>query len=183
MKTLALLLALGFGLSVLPRAQEDAAPALPRTVVLVRHAETAASTMRERDPALSEAGEARAEALARLLARTEAALLLASPYARTQATLAPLAAALGGEVRTLPPDQPEAYVEAVRKLPPGAVAVVAGHSNTLPLLGEALGAPLPGLEEDARLGRVIAHDAYDRLFVVTLPESGAPGVLELRYGD
>jgi broad specificity phosphatase PhoE len=157
-------------------APEDVAPV---TVLLLRHAETAASTLENRDPPLSEEGRQRAQDLARLLGHSGAAHLFASQFERTQATLAPLAEALEVVVHEIDARDSARQVEALRALPPGAVAVVCGHSNTVPALVATLGGELDGLEDGN-----IAHDVHDRLFAVTLPatEGAATAVLELRYG-
>lgn len=170
------------GAALGPRPQ-DAAPAaapLPqRTVVLVRHAEKEAGGDAS-DPALSGAGEARAQRLAALLAKAGVTRLVASPYRRTRATLEPLARACGLDVETRPA-APRALAQELAQAPPGSVTVVAGHSNTLPALAAALGVRLTGLAaEDSELG----ENEYDRLVVITLPPAGAPvrpACLELRY--
>lgn len=168
-----------------PVGEARPAPAeKPVTVVLVRHAETAGSTRTGGDPELSEAGRGRARALARLLAHAGVTRLFSSEYARTRATLAPLAEALDAEVEVVSARDGAEQVERLRALPPGSVAVVAGHSNTVPGLVRALGGEVADLEE----GR-LRHAEYDRLFLVTLPSGVAlpPGdvavqTLELRYG-
>jgi phosphohistidine phosphatase SixA len=129
-------------LSISPRSgaeQGQPAPQKPVAVFLLRHAETAAPTGGGGDPELSEPGKARAQQLARLLGKAGVTHLFASEYARTQATLAPLAGALGLKVETVPAGESARQVAALRALPPGSVAVVAGHSNTVPALVEALG--------------------------------------------
>ncbi|MCZ6596244.1 MAG: phosphoglycerate mutase family protein [Planctomycetota bacterium] len=152
----------------------------PVTVFLVRHAEKATSPESDRDPELSEAGAKRAAHLARLLSKAGVTHLYASEYRRTQATLAPLAKKVGIELEVVSARSPGAQTEALVDLPPGSVAVVAGHSNTVPRLVEALGGEVRELA-DASLG----HDEYDRLFVVTLPagEGAATQTIELRYGE
>ena len=168
----------------LQTAEPPARPvASSRTVILLRHAEKGSDD--RRDPSLSEAGEARARALARLLSKAGVTQLFASEYKRTQATLAPLAAALDVPVVAHPASDSAGLVRRLRALPPGSVAVVAGHSNTVPELAAALGAALPALSETPR-GAMLAEEEYDRLFVLSFlatPAPGAPALLELRYGD
>lgn len=158
----------------------DAVAARPTTVILVRHGEKAGDD--PRDPGLSPAGEARALALARLLGHAGVTHLFASEYRRTQATLRPLAGATGHAPVIIPAADGAALLAALAALPDGAIAVVAGHSNTVPGLvtalgGEARGAP-PGPS-----GPQLPDDAHDRLFVVTIPARGEVQTLELRYGD
>jgi phosphohistidine phosphatase SixA len=167
-------------------AQETpgSAATLPRTVFFVRHAEKAQDD--PRDPSLSEAGSARADLLARTLEKTGVTHLFATEYRRTKLTLEPLAEALGLEITVIGARDGSSQLEAVRVLPPGAVAVVAGHSNTVPAMVADLGGSLAELTDSSH-GRVLAEDEYDRLIAVVLPPAGAPGLapraLDLRYGD
>ncbi|HLU38861.1 MAG TPA: phosphoglycerate mutase family protein [Planctomycetota bacterium] len=157
---------------------KQAAPAAPHTVILVRHAEKASDG---EDPDLSDGGKQRAEALARLLAHAGVRRLVATPYARTRATLEPLARVTGVAIDVAPADRPAQLAAELRAAEPGSVTVVAGHSNTLPSLARALGVQLRDL--DAR--GWLRDDAFDRVFVVTLPPRDAalsPALLELRYG-
>ncbi|MEM7308470.1 MAG: phosphoglycerate mutase family protein [Planctomycetota bacterium] len=157
----------------------------PVTVFLVRHAETAGSTKTERDPALSEEGRERAAALSRLLAKAGVTHLFASEFVRTGTTVGPLAEALGLEVKHIGAREGDAQAEALRALPPGSIAVVAGHSNTVPALVRKLGGgQLADLEQHATYGEMFPHDAYDRLVQVILPaaEGTAAQTIELRYG-
>lgn len=145
----------------------------PKTVIVVRHAEKA--TDDPRDPALSEAGEERAVALARLLEDAEVSHLYATEFRRTQDTLAPLSVVSGAAVQMVPARDPRALVSAISNLPRGSVAVVAGHSNTVPALVKLL---VP--ERDAF---ELAESDYDRLYAITLTgERGPAAVLSLRYG-
>jgi len=156
----------------------------PVTVFLVRHAEKLPGE--ERDPELSPAGRTRSERLAELLGATGVTHLFASEYRRTQATLAPLAERVGGAVEVVGAREEDALVERLRELPPGAVAVVAGHSNTTPGVVRALAREPQGLV-DSRWGRILPDDAYDRLYLVVLPPEGrarelvGARLLELRY--
>jgi broad specificity phosphatase PhoE len=180
MKILALLASLAFLVGM--TTQEDA-PEPPVLVVVLRHAEAESSTAGERDPELSEAGAERAAVLARLLGEAGVTHLFASEYQRTQATLAPLADALELEVVVVPARDSAAQVASLRALPPGAVAVVAGHSNTVPTLARELGGEMRDLVEQPGHGTVLPHEAYDRIAQVVLPAGGGAGrMIELRYG-
>jgi broad specificity phosphatase PhoE len=153
-------------------------------VVLVRHAEKD-SAKDKTDPPLTELGTQRAEELARLLGHAGVTRLVASEFQRTQATLAPLAAATGLSVETRPAKELEALALELAAAPAGSVTVVAGHSNTIPALAKALGVTLGELDANGYL----ADDQYDRLFVLTVGVSAAEGpagastvALELSYG-
>lgn len=146
-----------------------AAQAPATTVILVRHAEKAAAPAD--DPPLSELGQRRVVALGELLAESSITRIFASDKRRTQDTVKPLAERLGLPVEVVPAKDTVALVAAIRAKPGGTV-LVAGHSNTLGPIAEALGAPGPP---------AIADDDYDNLYVVTLPASGPVTLLRLRF--
>jgi len=165
----------------LARRAQEAAPAGPHTVILVRHAEK--DTAKDKnDPPLTERGTQRAEELARLLGHAGVTRLVASEFQRTQATLAPLAAATGVALETRPAKELAALAAELAAAPAGSVTVVAGHSNTVPALAKALGVTLTELDANGYL----ADDQYDRLFLLTVGAGAAEAqsrslTLELRY--
>ena len=164
--------------------QDAAEPVSPTVVFLLRHAEATGSTQGDRDPALSEAGTERAQELGRLLGVAGVTHLFASEFQRTQLTLAPLAEALEHEVTVVSARDADAQIAALRELPPGSVAVVAGHSNTVPQLAARLGVTMRDTVEHEDYGTMLPHDAYDRIAEVILPADGAPArLVELRYGE
>ena len=130
------------------------------TVILVRHAEKVDDS---RDPLLSEAGEARAQELARLLAPRGISAIFTTQYQRTRLTAAPLAARL-----QLTPTVVEASVSAdtlARRIREhsGTTVLVVGHSNTVPVIIRALGGPDIGQIPDAE---------YDNLYILRLHADG-----------
>ncbi len=132
-------------------------PSLAQEVVLLRHAEKAT----EADPGLTPDGQARAQALASLLRATPPTMILTSPARRTRDTAAPTAAQAGVTVEAVPippGDMPTHIRMTAEKLAPlkaGQVALVVGHSNTVPAIIKALGGPtIPDLPECA----------FDRLY-------------------
>jgi len=146
----------------------------PKTVIVVRHAEKA--TDDPRDPNLSEAGVARAQALARMLEHAGVTHLYASEYRRTQQTLQPLSLLTGAAVQVVPARDPAAVLSAIEQLPRNGVAVVAGHANTVPGLVGALAKGSEPFE--------LSEADYDRLYFVTRVEgSGKSTLLELRFGE
>lgn len=147
----------------------QSAECTPATVVVVRHAEKADGP--KGDPTLSELGHARAAALGRLLAASRPTALWATHLQRTQQTLAPLAAQTGLPVQTLPADNTAGLIETLRTRR-DRLAVVAGHSNTVPEIVAGLGVGDPVVMTEAD---------YDRLFVVTLGCDGQSSLLELRF--
>lgn len=164
----ALLLALcGCAAPVRAAAQE------PTVVVLVRHAEKAASG--GQDPELSEAGTARAGALAAALADAGVDAVVTTQLRRTQLTAQPLMRELGlahEVVATGGADHPGAVADAVRRHA-GQTVLVVGHSNTVPAIVTALGAP--------PMGELCDHE-YSMLFVVVLRPGEAPTLVRSRYG-
>lgn len=167
-------------------AQEPAAkPVDPVTVILVRHAETAGDTSGggSANPGLSEDGQARAARLAKLFGNAGITHAFSSEFNRTQQTVAPLAKAAGVETMSISARDPEAQLKALRALDPGSVAVVCGHSNTVPAYAKELGADPQRLEDHPRYGGLIPHGDYGRIYVVTLP--GVKGAnshgIELNY--
>ena len=135
------------------------------TIFVVRHAERADAT---KDPDLSEAGRARAEALAKALRDANITAICATEFKRTQQTAAPLAKALGITVTVLQAQDSAALIAKLRAL--NGNALVVGHGDTIPNLIKAL-----GLSEPIN----IAENDYDNLFSVVL--DGKPQLIRLRY--
>ncbi len=144
----------------------------PTTLFIVRHAEKVDDGTK--DPPLADEGHARAEALARLLRDAGLNAVYATPYRRTQETAARLAEQLNLHVTTYEA-QGAALADTLRSRHTGQQVLVVGHSNTVPMLLNAL----LGAERYQQLGEM----EYDALFVVTLAENGTAGVALLRYGD
>lgn len=149
--------------------------AAAQTVILVRHAEKAAEP--KADPPLTPAGTARADALARTLRDAHLTHVITSGLARTRETAAPAARAAGVTPTTVAiTDTTAAHVAAtvaaVRTLPRDAVALVVGHSNTIPLIAAGLGAVDPAAIPDC---------AFDGMLVMTLGRT-PPATVATRYG-
>lgn len=155
-------------------------PALATTVILVRHAEAVANA--GNDPELTDAGRARAAALADALRNAGVTAIFTTHYRRTIQTGEPTARAvnapliaekIGGGAGGL-----DAYVrrivQVVHEKHAGSTVVIVGHSNTVPALVQAFGGVDAG---------EIAHDAYDALFVVTTGAPGSGRVIRARYGQ
>ena len=168
-----LFLALGCTASRPIDATPPTAAVAPRVVVLVRHAEKASDG--GEDPELTEAGARRAECLARTMRDAGVTHVFATTLQRTRHTVAPLADTLGLQVEVFEPDDYAAMLAALDRLPAGSVAVVAGHSNTLPTLATRLGAPLSGLDDDGYL------PVYDRLDIIVRDQPDHGARLQLRY--
>jgi phosphohistidine phosphatase SixA len=163
-------------------AQGDASGGKVTTVFLVRHAERAQEPAQ--DPALTEAGRARAEALARLLSGAGVKAVYTSQFARTKQTAEPLAKLLGVPVSpvslALKPDRPrEISEQSIRELKgkveghAGEAVLVVGHTNSVPDLIRALGGDTVPTMDESR---------FDDLFVVTVYAPGRAKVVQLKYG-
>lgn len=131
-------------------------------VILVRHAERAdagapagAAMTGTPDPELSEAGKARAQALARMLKDAGITAIYTTEFRRTIDTALPLSDALGLVSTTVSSRDQAGLVEKIKAHAGGAVLVV-GHSNTVPAIIKALGGP------DLTIG----DNEYDSLFFV-----------------
>lgn len=137
-----------------------------KTVFVVRHAEKISNE----DERLTEAGKARGQRLARMLADAGIAAVYSTDTERTRGTAGPLA-----EARKLPVtiyDKPKALAEKLRTEHKEDAILVVGHSNTVPKLLEAL-----GCAESVS----IADDEYDNLFVVVPEDDGPATLVRLRY--
>ncbi|MBI1382284.1 MAG: hypothetical protein GC161_14495 [Planctomycetaceae bacterium] len=168
-----------FALPTVAASQVGEGTDAPRLVLLLRHGEKGEGD--KRDPPLSEVGLARAKALAELLAPARPALIAASEYRRTQDTVGPLAKAVGAEVQVLPAREPERWLAAVDALPPGSVAVLCGHSNTVPELCKRMGVELVDLEKGPA-GPQFAEHVHHRL-VCVVRGAAAPVHFELSLGE
>jgi phosphohistidine phosphatase SixA len=146
----------------------------PRTTIyLVRHGEKDL-TPGLADPSLTPAGEARAELLAKQLAKRHPAALFTTDTRRTRATLAPLAQATGLTPEVYSAKEPAGLAGRLQQEYAGKTVVVVGHSNTLLPLLAALGvAPLPG---------EIRDEEYNYLFKVTLRAGEPARLIMSRYG-
>ncbi len=143
------------------------------TIFVVRHAERAdtnsgAPAVMAADPALSDAGHARAASLASMLKDARITAIVVTEYRRTQQTAAPLAKALG-VTPTVVAAKDVSKLMATLKSADGN-ALVVGHSNTVPDVITALGVTTPVSVSDTE---------FDNLFIVTLQPS--PRVIQLRY--
>jgi len=135
------------------------------TTFIVRHAEKADGT---KDPDLSEAGRARAEALAKMLRDSNITAIYVTEFKRTQQTAAPLAKALGLTLTTLPAENTAGLTAKLRAS--AGNSLVVGHSNKIPDLIKAL-----GISEPVN----IADNDYDNLFVIVPAEK--PQLIRLHY--
>lgn len=144
----------------------------PMTVILVRHAEKAIVPPENKDPDLSAAGVARAEAIRKMFGDAGVAAIYATQFKRTQQMAKPLAEKLGLTVTQADARNTADLVKQIRAKNAGQVIFVAGHNNTVPEIIAALGGPkLP----------VIPETEYDNLFILTVLSDGSAKLLKLKY--
>lgn len=144
---------------------------------LVRHAEKQ-TIAGEKDPPLTAQGEARARALVAALASRPLEQVYATDYRRTQATVAPVAAARGLTVQRYDARRSGDFLTQLlaQGCPNGVL--IAGHSNTLPELLRAAGIAETASEFD--------ESRYGELFIVerTQTTTGWQATLRVeRFGD
>jgi len=137
----------------------------PIVVILVRHGEKAAAPAA--DPPLTEAGVARAKALASALSNTVVQAAITTELTRTRETAQPTVDAqhLTPEVVHTGPvaAHAKAVADAVRPHA-GQTVLVVGHSNTVPAIIAALGGP--------KLAD-ICDSQYSNFFVLILHDNKA----------
>ncbi len=153
-----------------------AAPSPSVIVVLVRHAEAESGGP---DPALSPAGRARAECIAKRGELVGVTHVITSPYRRTTETATIVASARGLEALPRDPMKADALARELRALPAGSRALVVGHSNTVPMLASALGVTLSGLVDEGGQ-KAIPRAEHDRIAVIEL--AATPKLTESRQG-
>lgn len=164
----ALLLAIaGCSLALGERSESTATT----TFVVVRHAEKVDAS---RDPDLSAAGHARAQALAQRLEGRGLVAIYATEFKRTGQTVAPTAAAHALPVTAYLAAQPATeFAVALKAAHPRGVVLIAGHSNTVPDIVAALC--------NCETAPMADHE-YDRLSSVQVDASGRARLDITRYG-
>jgi broad specificity phosphatase PhoE len=143
------------------------------TVILVRHAEKNIEPNNP-DPDLSPAGQLRAQELVRVLGSTSVEAVYATNFKRTQQTVKPVADKLGLIPTVIDAKGTSDLVNRIVTANRGQTVLVAGHSNTVPAIVNALGG---GSSPD------IPDNEYDNLFVVTIYKFGKAKVVKLKYGS
>jgi broad specificity phosphatase PhoE len=148
----------------------------PTTIVIVRHAEKAATG--GADPHLSDAGLARAKRLADTLASSGLDVAYVTQFLRTKETADPAASRFHASVVEVPVEggNVAAYVAKLAALirddAPGKTILIVSHSNTVPAIVKAL----------ANVDAAPMGDAeYDRIYIVTLAPGGAAKVIVAQY--
>jgi phosphohistidine phosphatase SixA len=146
------------------------------TIVLVRHAEKQIGAID--DAPLAPQGEQRATRLAQMFGDADAFGRVQRIYVtetrRSQQTAAGLAQRLNLQpVLVEPKASPRDLARRVLRENRGGLALVVGHSNTVP----ELVAKLSGAEQVPAMG----DEEFDTVYVVTVPTIGRASVLRLKY--
>jgi broad specificity phosphatase PhoE len=140
------------------------------TIYVVRHAEKA-GTVADRNPPLSDAGKQRAAILAKMLRSAKLDAAYSTEFDRTRQTVGP--AALGAGVSVTTYESERELAEKLKAGTAGKCVLVAGHSNTVPVILEALGVT----------DKVAMRDGdYDNLFIVVIGKDNSVSFQHLHYG-
>lgn len=146
-----------------------------KVVILVRHAEKRQN--QGKDPALTPAGEQRADQLRLALKEMPLSALYATPFKRTQETLKPISQSRDIAIKVM---GLEGGLE--KHIREGAKAIkaetgnvlVAGHSNTVSLLITALGGP--------EINKITETD-YNNIYILSISPENKVGLIHTKYGD
>ncbi len=172
--TLGLLICSTFNLAH-GKSNETQADSPKRLVILVRHAEKAKQPIK--DPQLSPKGMLRAQALIETLGDIPISRMIASQYTRTQATLAPISQQRAITTEIIPVRRPLAsYIHIMQQQLASTQGnlLIAGHSNTVPMLIEAFGGPkIPAIPE---------HE-YGKVYILSIPFHNPSDLLITSFGE
>lgn len=142
------------------------------TIIVVRHADRDQSAMTT-DVPLNARGQQRAEALARTLADAGVRYIYTTEVKRTQQTAQPLAGRIHVRIQVVPGADVQKLAGILKLLRPDDVALVVGHSDTIPAIVSALGGSTPPLGETE----------FDRMLIVHTDPAARTTVLTLHYGN
>jgi len=135
------------------------------TYILMRHAEkdttAQGSTMMQADPPLSSDGKARAARIPEILKIYQPDAIYSTNFIRTKSTVGPLAAKTGKEVQTYDHRNLKGFADELLKME-GKTVVVAGHSNSTPMLVNFL------LKENKYQN--LDESVYDTYWIVTVKD-------------
>jgi broad specificity phosphatase PhoE len=141
-------------------------------IFLVRHTEQDGRPSVVEDPALTEIGHRRAQALAQVLKDAGINVIYTTERRRSIQTAEPISKSLNIETKRLPLRDIDGLIGRLRTQHLNDRVLVVSHSLTLPRLLKALGYPV-----DITIG----EKEYDSLFVIVPKKDSSPLVLRLRY--
>ena len=138
------------------------------TFILMRHAEkdtsVQGSTAMQADPKLSEAGEVRAARIPDLLKGLSPDFIYSTNFIRTKSTVTPLSRKTGKEILVYDHRNLKGFADELLKME-GKTVVVAGHSNSTPMLVNIL------IKENKFQN--LDESVYDTYWIVTLKDGKA----------
>jgi probable phosphoglycerate mutase len=140
------------------------------TLIIVRHAEKAGP---QGDVPLTDAGHARAAALAHVLRSANVSTIFVTDLQRTQQTAAPIAKALNLTPVIVPAADVAGLAAKLAALPAGSTALVVNHNPSVLRLATAFGA------KDVA---PMTETEYDRMMILSPGADGKAAFLTLRYG-
>ena len=147
----------------------------PTTFYLVRHAEKVTTDPSNKDPMLTEDGQKRAMALAKVLKKTKLNSVYSTDYQRTKLTVKPISDKQKVEINLYNPNQLKSSAKALLQEYKGGNVLIVGHSNTVLETIEALGGKRPIAE--------ITDQDYDYLFTLQIDNDGNATVKVEHYGE
>ncbi len=134
-----------------------------KTIILVRHAEKASATADDKtgDVDLSSEGRDRALRFAQVAKRFRPGEIFATAYRRTRQTVEPIAKIRGKEIQTYDPAKQSELIDLILR---GKTKrfVIAGHSNTVPLLANLL--------TKKELFKQLADTEYGVIYVIRIKD-------------
>ena len=148
-------------------AQEDT------TIFLVRHAEVDYTT-NPSDPDLTQEGITRANELANLLNKVNIDAIFSTDYSRTKATAQPLATSKNLQIEIYDYNNFNPLINEVKQNHPGEKILIVGHAPTVPQIIDAFVGTSQGYQIDS--------NEFYKIFIVTIPHSGSPWSVQLKYG-
>lgn len=138
------------------------------TFILMRHAEkdttAQGSTMMQADPPLSAEGTARAARIPEVLKMYQPDAIYSTNFKRTKSTVGPLSVKTGKEVQVYDHRNLKGFADELLKMQ-GKTVVVAGHSNSTPMLVNLL------LKENKYQN--LDESVYDTYWIVTVTDGKA----------
>jgi phosphohistidine phosphatase SixA len=139
-------------------------------IIIVRHAEK--NNDGTKNPSLSAEGKLRAERLNKMLREFKIDKLYATPYARTNETLQPIATERKMEINKYSASDKD-FAKNVISNERGKTIVIAGHSNTCPTLVNNL------IKEDKY--KELDENEYGKLWILTFRNEQPADCILLNY--
>jgi phosphohistidine phosphatase SixA len=147
----------------------------PTIIYLVRHAEKVTTDPANKDPLLTENGQARALFLAKKLKKEKLNSIYCTDFQRVKLTAQPIAENQNITVKIYDPKQLKTFAGVILQENKGKSVLVVGHSNTVLETIEALGGQRPVTS--------ISDEEYDYFFTVKILPDSTVKVKMGHYGE